>query len=135
MQYWLVKTEPEAYSWETFAREGRTSWDGVRNYQARNNLRAMKAGDGVLFYASVTTKAVLGQAKVSRESYPDPTADDDAWLSVELEHVAALGRPVTLDTIKETPALKDLLLVRHSRLSVMPVTATEFKTILKLGKG
>ncbi|HEU5077583.1 MAG TPA: EVE domain-containing protein [Opitutaceae bacterium] len=137
MQYWLVKTEPEAYSWETFTKEKRTSWDGVRSYPARLNLRAMKTGDHVLFYASVTTKAVQGIAKVSREHYPDPTDDSEKkeWVSVELTCVSSLPRSVSLDTIKATPALKNMALLRQSRLSVMPLTAAEYKTLVKLGEG
>jgi predicted RNA-binding protein with PUA-like domain len=130
--HWLVKQEPESYSWETFLKEGRTSWDGVRNYQARNNLRAMRAGDRVLFYSSGESKAVVGIAKVSRAAYRDPTADDPAWVSVGLEAVKGLRRPVTLAEIKADPALAGALLVRHSRLSVMPLSAPEFERIIRL---
>src|SRR5579863_10309153 len=132
-QHWLVKQEPESYSWETFERDRRTSWDGVRNYQARNNLRAMKSGDRVLFYASGEPKSVVGTAKVTRGPHPDPTADDPAWVSVELEAVGKLNRPVALAEIKADKALAGLILVRHSRLSVMPMTRGEFERIVQLG--
>jgi predicted RNA-binding protein with PUA-like domain len=132
--HWLVKQEPESYSWETFVADGGTSWDGVRNYQARNNLRAMQAGDPVLFYASGEPKSVVGTARVSRAAYPDPTADDPAWISVELEPVKALARPVALAEIKADPALAGVILVRHSRLSVMPLSRAEFERIVTMGK-
>lgn len=131
-QYWLVKQEPSAYAWETFLRDGRTSWDGVRNFQARNNLRAMRPGDQVLFYASVTTKAVQGVARVVRAAFPDPTADDGDWVSVELQAVKSLPEPVFLDAIKGDPALREMVLLKNSRLSVQPVTPAEFQRILKL---
>jgi predicted RNA-binding protein with PUA-like domain len=132
--HWLVKQEPESYPWETFVADGRTSWDGVRNYQARNNLRGMRAGDPVLFYASGEPKSVVGTARVSRAGYPDPTADDPAWISVELEPVKALARPVTLAAIKADPALAGVILVRHSRLSVMPLTRAEYERIVTMGR-
>lgn len=132
-QYWLVKSEPDAYAWTDLLRDGRTDWTGVRNYQARNHLKTMRPGDRVFFYESVTTKAVVGLAEVSRAFFPDTTADEDGWVAVELKPVAALPRPVTLDQIKETPALKDTALLRQSRLSVMPLTSSEFKTLSKLG--
>lgn len=132
-QYWLVKSEPEAYAWADLVRDGRTDWTGVRNFQARNHLKAMRAGDRVLFYESVTTKAVLGLAEVAREAFPDKTADKGEWFAVELKPVQALARPVTLDQIKAEPALKDTALLRQSRLSVMPLTAAEFKKLCKLG--
>lgn len=135
MNHWLVKQEPEDYSWVQFFADKRTSWDGVRNFQARNNLRAMRRGDRVLFYASLGPKAVLGVARVNRVAYPDPTADEGDWSSVELAAVHALKEPVTLATIKAAPALKNILLVRQSRLSVLPLTGTEYETILKLGGG
>jgi len=133
IQYWLVKSEPEAYSWDDLVRDGSTDWTGVRNYQARNHLAAMKAGDRVFFYASVTTKAVIGLAEVSRASFPDTTAGEDGWLAVEIKPVRVLPRPVTLDQIKAEPALKATALLRQSRLSVMPLTAAEFKKISALG--
>lgn len=132
-QYWLVKQEPEAYAWETFLKDRRTSWDGVRNFQARNHLRAMRKGDAVLFYASVTTKAVLGVAEVSKAAYPDPTAEDGDWSSVELKARQTLKSPVSLDAIKADPSLAKIGLLRQSRLSVMPLSQAEFDRILALG--
>ena len=123
-QYWLVKTEPEAYAWETFVKDKSTAWDGVRNYQARNHLKAMRHGDSVLFYASVTTKAVLGLAEVNKIAFPDPTADEPGWVAVGLKAVRALPSPVTLEQIKAEPALKNVTLLRQSRLSVMPLTSS-----------
>jgi predicted RNA-binding protein with PUA-like domain len=132
-RHWLVKQEPESYPWSAFERDRRTSWDGVRNYQARNNLKGMQAGDPVLYYESGDTKSVVGVAKVTRAAYPDPTADEPAWVSVELEAVRELGRPVSLAEIKADPALAGVILVRHSRLSVMPLTREEFERIAGLG--
>ncbi len=134
-RHWLVKQEPEAYSWDDFVREGRTDWTGVRNFQARNHLRAMRAGDAVLFYASVTTKAVLGVAEVSREAFADPTAAEGEWSAVELTAVHALAKPVTLAAIKSEPVLAEIALLRQSRLSVLPLSAAEFARIVKLGGG
>lgn len=135
MQYWLVKSEPEAYAWNDLLRDQRTDWTGVRNYAARNNLAAMRRGDQVLFYESVTTKAIVGHATVSRTAFPDPTADEPGWLAVELTAGAPLPQPVTLASVKASPALAKMSLVRISRLSVHPVTAAEFKQVLKLGGG
>ncbi len=132
-QHWLVKQEPESYSWTDFEREGSTRWEGVRNYQARNNLKAMKAGDRVLFYASGETKAVMGLAAVSRAAFPDATADEEGWVAVELEARRALARPVTLAEVKAAPELAGIALVRNSRLSVMPLGAAEFRRIVALG--
>jgi predicted RNA-binding protein with PUA-like domain len=134
-RHWLVKQEPESYSWETFAREGRTAWEGVRNFQARNNLRQMKARDRVLFYASGGPKAVIGIAEVTKAAYPDPTADEPGWVAVELRAVRALGRPVTLAQIKADPGLGAVMLLRNSRLSVMPLSEGEFGRIVELGGG
>ena len=133
-QYWLVKTEPEAYSWDTFMKDKRTDWTGVRNYQARNHLKAMRTGDHVLFYASVTTKAVLGIAKVTKPAFPDATAEEDGWVAVELQAESPLPRPVSLEQIKTEPTLKDIALLRQSRLSVMPLAPAEFKKIVSLGR-
>jgi predicted RNA-binding protein with PUA-like domain len=133
-QYWLVKQEPDSYAWTTFVADKKTSWEGVRNFQARNNLRAMKVGDAVLFYASVTTKAVLGTAEVSKAAYADPSADEGEWYAVELRAKETLAHPVSLDRIKADPALKNMVLVKNSRLSVQPVTKAEFTRILQLGK-
>jgi len=130
--HWLVKQEPGAYSWDDFVRDRGTAWTGVRNFQARINLRAMKTGDPVLFYHSVTGKEVVGIAQVSRTAYPDPTATEGDWVCVDLEPVAALPARVGLETIKATPSLRQIALLRNSRLSVMPLTAEEFQTILNL---
>jgi predicted RNA-binding protein with PUA-like domain len=132
-QYWLVKSEPEAYAWSDLVRDGRTAWTGVRNYTARNNLRAMQRGDQVLFYESVSTKAVVGIAEISKTAFADPTADDPAWLAVELKAGKPLALPVTLEQIKAEPALAKMALLRLGRLSVSPVTKAEFERIAKLG--
>jgi predicted RNA-binding protein with PUA-like domain len=131
--YWLVKSEPFKYSWEKFNKDGRTFWDGVRNYQARNNLREMKEGDLVLFYHSNEGKNVVGVAKVVKEAYQDPTTDDKNWVVVDLVPVQSLDKPVTLEQIKAEESLKDISLVRQGRLSVMPLKATEFDKILEMG--
>ena len=131
-QYWLVKSEPETYGWKDFAREKRTDWTGVRNFAARNNLQAMKRGDRVLFYESVTTKAVVGLAEVSRTAFPDETADEPGWVAVELKAVEPLPRPVTLADVKAEPALKNMALLKLSRLSVQPATRDEFERIVKM---
>src|ERR1700726_3886445 len=131
--YWLVKQEPTAYSWADFRKEGGTSWTSVRNYTARNNLRKMQPGDEVLFYHSGEDKAVVGIAKVKRAAYPDPTATEGDWSAVDLVPIRALARPVTLAEIKKTRSLQKLPLIRQSRLSVMPVPAPDFRTIVKMG--
>lgn len=131
--YWLVKSEPGTYAWETFEEEGSTYWDGVRNPAARNNLATMRKGDLVLFYHSGKPKQVVGVAKVTRESYPDPTADDPRWRVVDLAPVRALEEPVALRDIKADAQLGEIALVRQSRLSVMPLRKREFDRILKLG--
>ena len=118
-QHWMVKSEPASYSWDTFVKDGRAAWTGVRNFQARNNLRAMRKGDLVFFYHSVTGKEVVGTAKVAKEAYPDPTATDGDWSCVDLVPVKALKRPVTLEEIKANRALANILLVRNSRISVI----------------
>jgi predicted RNA-binding protein with PUA-like domain len=133
-QYWLVKQEPDAYSWSDFVKDGRTAWTGVRNFQARNNLRAMKRGDLVLFYHSVSDKAVMGLARVDREHYADPTADEGDWSVVDLVPVKPLKSPVTLEQIKADKVLRDMKLVRQSRLSVTPLTEAEVKRLLELGE-
>lgn len=130
MNYWLVKQEPEAYSFDDLIKEGKTDWTGVRNYQARNNLRAMKKGDQVLFYHSVSEKSVVGLAEVSKEAFPDPT--DEKWTAVEIKPVEKFARPVTLEQIKAEKSLHNIALIKQSRLSVMPLTKNEFETILKL---
>lgn len=132
-QYWLVKSEPVKYSWEKFNKDGRTFWDGVRNYQARNNLRNMREGDLVLFYHSNDGKNVVGIAKVVKEAYQDPTTSDPNWVVVDLAPVQSLKNPVSLEQIKAEERLKDISLVRQGRLSVMPLKATEFDKILEMG--
>lgn len=133
--YWLVKSEPGAYSWEDFVEEREAYWDGVRNYQARNNLRAMKKGDHVLYYHSVKAKQVVGIAEVTREHYPDPTTDDDRWSVVDVKPIWELKQPVTLAQIKAEPSLSEIALIKQSRLSVLPLEGEAFKTIVKLGGG
>jgi predicted RNA-binding protein with PUA-like domain len=133
MTYWLVKSEPFKYSWTKFNEDKRTFWDGVRNYQARNNLKGMKEGDLVLFYHSNEGMCVVGIAKVVREFYQDPTTDDTNWVVVDLAPVETLKNPVTLSQIKSDEYLKDISLVRQGRLSVMPLKAAEFDRILELG--
>ena len=133
MNYWLVKSEPFKYSWTKFNEDKRTFWDGVRNYQARNNLKGMKEGDLVLFYHSNEGMCVVGIAKVVREFYQDPTTDDTNWVVVDLTPVETLKNPVTLSQIKGDEYLKDISLVRQGRLSVMPLKVAEFDRILELG--
>ncbi|PWK78506.1 putative RNA-binding protein with PUA-like domain [Mucilaginibacter oryzae] len=133
MQHWLVKSEPFKYSWEKFNKDGRTFWDGVRNYQARNNLRAMQEGDLVLFYHSNEGKEIVGVAKVVKEAYQDPTTDDTNWVVVDLSPVETLKTPVTLEQIKADPKLQDIGLVKQGRLSVMGLKREEFDYILELG--
>lgn len=133
MNHWLVKSEPFKYSWDKFNEDGRTFWDGVRNYQARNNLKAMKEGDLVLFYHSNEGKNVVGIAKVVKEFYQDPTTDDTNWVVVDLSPVETLKNPVSLEQIKAEPSLADISLVRQGRLSVMPLKAEEFDKILEMG--
>ena len=132
--YWLVKQEPEAYSWDDFVKEGETYWDGVRNYQARNNLRAMKKGDLVFFYHSVSDKEVVGVAKVTREHYPDPTAKEGDWSVVDLAAAKPMKKPVSLAQIKVDKSLEDIALIKQSRLSVMPITEAEFRRILEMSE-
>ena len=130
--YWLVKSEPNAYSWSDLVKEKKTSWTGVRNFTARNNLCSMRVGDEVLFYHSVTDKAVVGIAKVVRAAYSDPTAKEGNWSTVDLAPIKPLRNPVTLDQIKARRTLKNISLVRQSRLSVHALTGTEFREILGL---
>lgn len=132
MNHWLVKSESRKYSWEKFVKDGETFWDGVRNYQARNNLKAMKKGDLVLFYHSVVEKEVVGIAKVVREYYQDPSTTDTDWVAVDLAPVETLKKPVTLSIIKDDSRLKNIALVRQARLSVCPLKAEEFNRILEL---
>ena len=133
-QYWMVKQEPTAYSWSAFVADGRTAWTGVRNFAARLNLRGMRKGDRVFYYHSVEGKEVVGIAEVVAEAYPDPTAKEGEWFCVDLAPVKPLPRPVTLAEIKANPKLKDLKLLRQSRLSVMPVTTAEFAEIERMAR-
>ncbi|MFM8658229.1 MAG: EVE domain-containing protein [Chthoniobacterales bacterium] len=133
MNYWMVKQEPDSYPWEQFLRDKKTAWTGVRNFQARNNLRAMKKGDRVFYYHSVTGKSVVGLAEVAREAYTDPTAKEGDWSCVDLVPRQTCKTPVELETIKNEKALKDLPLLRQSRLSVMPVSGAEAKVLCRLG--
>lgn len=130
--YWLIKSEPYKYSWSRFVADGRTVWDGVRNFEARNNLRAMKLGDLALFYHSNEGKEIVGVARVVREAYQDPTTEED-WSVVDVEPVVPLAVPVSLGTIRAHSALANIALLKRPRLSVAPVTRTEFETILALG--
>lgn len=133
MNYWLVKSEPGAYSWDDFVACAPDHWDGVRNYQARNNLSAMKRGDRVLFYHSVTEKRVVGIARVHREAYQDPTTEDPRWVAVDLAPLKALARPVELGQIRQQPGLSEIALLRQARLSVVPLSREEFDIIVALG--
>jgi len=133
MHYWLVKQDPANYPFEQFQKEKTTDWTGVRNYQARNFLRDMKKGDNVLFYHSGDEKAVVGFASVSKAAFKDPTADDDAWIAVELKAGKKLKNSVTLADIKSEPKLKEILLVRNGRISVMSLTKSEYDQIVKMG--
>ncbi len=130
--HWLVKQEPEAYSFDDLVKDGVTDWTGVRNFQARNNLQAMKKGDKVLFYHSVSEKSVVGIASVTKTAFPDPT--DEKWFAVEIKAVKKLKKPVTLDQVKENHALANIALIRQSRLSVMPLTKDEYEEILSMSK-
>ena len=132
INHWIVKQEPTAYSWANFVSDGGTAWTGVRNFQARNNLKAMRKGDRALFYHSVVGKAIVGIAEVKKEAYPDPTAPE--WICVDLVPVQPLKTPVSLEQIKAHPALANIGLVKQSRLSVIALTAEEYQTILQLSK-
>lgn len=133
MAYWLLKSEPDVYSFSRLEKEGRTMWEGVRNYQARNNMRAMQPGDLAFFYHSNIGKEIVGVCRIDSEAYADPTADKGDWSVVDVVPVKPLQVPVSLKTIKSDPALADMALVKNSRLSVSPVTEEEFFNILRLG--
>lgn len=133
MAFWLVKSEPEAFSWAQQVHNNVEPWTGVRNYQARNNLAAMKIGDLAFFYHSVSEKRIVGVVEVVREAYPDPTADDPRWVCVDVKAMGAFGRPVSLAEIKADPALADMALLKQSRLSVAPVTEEEFRHLTQIG--
>lgn len=132
-RHWLVKQEPTDYSWARFGQDGATAWTGVRNYAARIHLRGMQVGDGVLYYHTGEERQIVGLAKVKRAAYPDPTAEEGDWVAVDLIPVKALRVPVTLASLKAEPVFKDLALLRQPRLSVMPVTASQFERVLVLG--
>ena len=133
-RYWLVKQEPSTYSWTDFVEDGATNWTGVRNFQARNNLRAMRKGDAVLFYHSVTDKAAIGIAEVVREAYRDPTAKEGDWSAVDIRPLKALNQPVSLEQIKTEPRLRNIPLLKNSRLSVQPLEKSAFELIIRMSK-
>ena len=133
MQYWLMKSEPSAYSWEQLNKDGKTNWSGVRNFQAAANLKAMKKGDHAFFYHSNEGLAVVGICEVVKEAYPDPSDKTGKFVQVDVKPVAPMKQPVTMAEIKATPALSDMVLVKNSRLSVQPVTAAQWKAVCKMG--
>ena len=132
MKYWLLKSEPDAWSWDNQVKEGASMWDGVRNYQARNNLKEMKKNDLCFFYHSVTERSIVGIVKVVKEYYPDPTDKTDRFVVVDVKAIKKLKKPVSLDEIKRNSKLKDIALVKQSRLSVMPLKKTEWDIIIKM---
>jgi predicted RNA-binding protein with PUA-like domain len=134
-KHWMVKQEPETYSWDDFVGDGKTDWSGVRNYQARNNLREMQMGDRVLFYHSGKDKSVVGIAEVVKGAYPDPTADDPQWVAIDLKPVKPFAKPVPLAAIRYDKRLSGLPLIRQSQLSVMPLTKDEFDVLVAMGTG
>ncbi|MBI3795635.1 MAG: EVE domain-containing protein [Deltaproteobacteria bacterium] len=134
MNYWLVKSEPHKYPWQQLLKDGRTYWDGVRNYQARNNLQAMRKDDAVLFYHSNEGLEVVGIARVIKEAYPDPTTDDPRWVAVDIEPLETLATPVSLDDLKKDKRLQNIALIKQGRLSVMPLTQKEFAVIVTTGR-
>ena len=133
MKYWLVKSEPDKYAWSDLERDGQTTWDGVRNFQARNNLQQMQVGDLVMYYHSVSEKSIVGVAKVAKEAYPDPTTSEKQWVAVTLAPERALVKKITLEQIKKDERLQNIGLLRQSRLSVMPLSAEEFDMLLAMG--
>ena len=132
--FWIIKQEPSQYNWKQLEKDRGTYWDGVRNYQARNNLKNMKKGDNLLFYHSVVGKEIVGIAEVTREAYPDPTTDDERWVVVDLKPIKPFKVPVTLEEIKSHKELSEIALIKQTRLSVIPITKKEFQVLLKLGK-
>ena len=132
MKYWLLKSEPDAWSWDNQVNEGASMWDGVRNFQARNNLKEMKKNDLCFFYHSVTERSIVGIVKVAKEYYPDPTDKTGRFVVVDVKATKKLKNPVSLDQIKENSKLKDIALVKQSRLSVMPLKKTEWEIIIKM---
>ncbi|HXS67578.1 MAG TPA: EVE domain-containing protein [Candidatus Polarisedimenticolia bacterium] len=135
MNYWLVKQEPDSYSWDNFVKDGKTAWTGVRNFAARLNLRAMKKGDSVFYYHSNVGKDIVGLARVVKEAYPDPTATEGDWSCVDIAPVKPLKKSVPLDVLKADKVLKEMKLVKQSRLSVSPVTKEQFDRIMELSGG
>ena len=134
MNYWLVKSEPGTYSWSDLVKDGQTAWTGVRNFAARNHLRAMKAGDLVFFYHSGAEKSAVGLARVTGAAYPDPTAEEGDWSAVDIAPVKALAKPVTLAAVKGDKILREMKLAKESRLSVSPVTREQFARLLELAE-
>jgi predicted RNA-binding protein with PUA-like domain len=134
MNFWLMKSDADTYPWSKLLTEKRAMWDGVRNYLARNNMKAMKLGDTVLFYESGKDKKIVGECRVVKEFYPDPTTEDKQWVVVDVEPVRALKNPVSLETVKNDPILKDILLVKQQRLSVMPVSKVHYDRIIKISE-
>tara|TARA_B100000989_G_scaffold98851_1_gene72127 strand:+ start:60 stop:464 length:405 start_codon:yes stop_codon:yes gene_type:complete len=132
MKYWLLKSEPDTWSWENQVKEGASMWDGVRNYQARNNLKEMKKNDLCFFYHSVTERSIVGIVKIVKEYYPDPTDKTGRFVVVDVKATKKLKKPVSLDQIKESSELQDIALVKQSRLSVMPLKKTEWDIIIKM---
>jgi len=133
MNYWLMKTEPDVFSWDDLVSKGPSTWDGVRNYAARNNLRSMKKGDKVLIYHSNIGKEVVGVSVVVKEHFPDPTINDERWLAVEVKAEKKFKKPVALATIKTTKSLQKMMIVTHSRLSVMPVSDEHYRLLIEMG--
>ncbi len=133
MAYWLIKSEPEVYGWDQLNKDKQTRWDGIRNYAARNHLKAMKKGDELFFYHSNKGTEIVGIATVVKEAYPDPTSDDPAWFAIDIRPLKKMAKPVTLDQIKKEKKLAAMALVRISRLSVQPVTTEEWQIIMKMG--
>lgn len=134
MAYWLVKSDPDSYSWDDLVKDKKTPWDGVRNYQARNFMKEMENGDKVFVYHSLTTKSVVGIAEVTKEQFQDPTTEDERWIAVELTALESLETPVSLKEIKKKSKLENIALIKQSRLSVMPLTETEFNTIIEMSE-
>ena len=134
MNYWLMKTEPNAFSWEQLIKEGQTIWDGVRNYQARNNLKLMKAGDYAFIYHSVSEKEIVGIAKISKEYFQDPTTNDPNWVAVEVVPVSTLKRKISLAEIKSKKELANIALLKQSRLSIIPLSEEDYKTLLSMSE-
>jgi predicted RNA-binding protein with PUA-like domain len=133
MAHWLIKSEPEVYSWDQLKKDKQTRWDGIRNYAARNHLKAMKKGDEIFFYHSNTGTEIVGTAVVAKEAYPDPTSSEPAWFAVDIKPLIKFKKPVTLDQIKKEKKLAAMALVRIGRLSVQPVTDEEWQIVLKMG--